>query len=174
MSVISKATFAAGCFWGVEVAFNKKFGSKLLSNKVGYCGGTTKNPTYKQVCTGASGHAEVVQIEFKENEVPYEDLVDFLSHDPTTLNRQGGDSGTQYRSAIFYHDQKQKEIAEKVKAKAAKYFRNVSTTLEKADDFFVAEDYHQNYLVNNPNGYHCSTHFERSWEQIAKEEGTKI
>lgn len=143
------ATFGAGCFWGVELTFQKTKG--VTSTSVGYTGGTTKNPTYEDVCTGHSGHAEVVQVEFDPSIVSYEKLLDVVwgCHDPTTLNRQGPDRGTQYRSAIFYHSSEQEASAKASKAKADKSGRFSSaivTEITPASEYTMAEDYHQKYL----------------------------
>lgn len=146
---MAKATFAAGCFWGVEDAFRQVKG--VSSTTVGYTGGQTKNPTYKQVCTDTTGHAEAVEVEFDPNEVSYRELLAlfFQSHDPTTLNRQGPDYGTQYRSAIFYHDAEQETEAREAKAaleKAGIFKRPIVTQIVPAPDFYRAEDYHQQYF----------------------------
>ena len=143
------ATFGAGCFWGVEAAFKKING--VTSTAVGYMGGTLKDPTYEDVCTDKTGHAEVVQINFDPDVIRYEDLLQvFWSiHDPTQLNRQGPDIGTQYRSVIFYHNEKQKIIAESEKKnleKSGKYKKPIVTDIKVAKDFYRAEEYHQNYL----------------------------
>ena len=143
------ATFGAGCFWGVELTFQKTKG--VTSTSVGYTGGTTNNPTYEDVCTGRSGHAEVVQVEFDPSIVSYEELLDVLwgCHDPTTLNRQGPDRGTQYRSAIYYHSPDQEASAKASKGKADKSGRFSSpivTEITSAPEYYEAEDYHQKYL----------------------------
>ena len=143
------ATFGAGCFWGVEVAFRNVHGVK--DALVGYLGGTLKNPTYKDVCTGRTGHAEVVQVEYDPAEVTYDKLLDVFweNHDPTTLNRQGPDVGTQYRSAIFYHTLEQKRLAEVSKAAlgaSGRFRRPIVTEITEASTFYPAEDYHQRYL----------------------------
>lgn len=143
------ATFGAGCFWGVEVSFRNVKGVKDAA--VGYLGGTTENPTYKDVCTGRTGHAEVVQIAYDPSQVTYEKLLDVFweNHNPTTLNSQGPDFGTQYRSAIFYHTDEQKRIAEESKAKhtaSGKFSRPIVTEITPATAFYKAEDYHQRYL----------------------------
>ncbi len=142
---MEKATFGAGCFWGVEAAFRKMKGVK--STAAGYMGGTTQSPTYEAVCTDTTGHAEVVQVEFDPAEVSYDDLLSVFwkSHNPTELNRQGPDVGTQYRSAIFYHAEEQKKIAENSKA-ALQYPKPVVTEISPAGTFYKAEDYHQQYL----------------------------
>ncbi|TPX57871.1 hypothetical protein SpCBS45565_g08135 [Spizellomyces sp. 'palustris'] len=164
------ATFAAGCFWGVEKSFQKKFGQNGIETLVGYAGGSAERPTYKQVCTGTTGHSEALQIKYDPTKLSYEELVDFFfrMHDPTTKNRQGGDVGTQYRSAILYHNEQQEKIArEQVKAVQHHFGSHpVSTTVEPVGTFWNAEDYHQDYLTNNPHGYECPTHFERTWVRI--------
>jgi peptide-methionine (S)-S-oxide reductase len=146
---MAKATFAAGCFWGVEDAFRQVKG--VTSTTVGYIGGTTKNPTYKEVCTDRTGHAEAVEVEFDPNQVSYRELLAlfFQSHDPTTLNRQGPDFGTQYRSAIFFHDAEQEKEAREAKAaleKAGIFKRPIVTQIVPAPEFYRAEDYHQQYF----------------------------
>jgi len=146
---IEKATFGAGCFWGVEVAFRSIPG--VVNTTVGYEGGITKNPTYKDVCTDTTGHAEVVQVEFDPAKVAYEDLVKafFKLHDPTQLNRQGPDWGTQYRSAIFYHSPEQQQVAQSTKeavAGSGRFTKPVVTEVVPAQEFYPAEDYHQQYL----------------------------
>ena len=146
---MAKATFAAGCFWGVEDAFRQLKG--VTSTTVGYIGGTTRNPTYKEVCTDRTGHAEAVEVEFDPNQVSYRQLLAlfFQSHDPTTLNRQGPDFGTQYRSAIFFHDAEQEKEAREAKAaleKAGIFKRPIVTQIVPAPEFYRAEDYHQQYF----------------------------
>jgi len=146
---LEKATFAAGCFWGVEASFRKVKG--VVSTSVGYTGGTMENPTYKDVCTGRTGHAESVQVEYDPSKVSYDELLDvFWSiHDPTTLDRQGPDFGNQYRSAIFYHNDKQKSMAIASKEKlqnSGKYKNDIVTEITPASTFYMAEDYHQQYL----------------------------
>jgi len=143
------ATFGAGCFWGVEVSFRQVRGVK--DALVGYLGGTLANPTYKDVCTGRTGHAEVVQVEFDPDEVTYDRLLEVFweNHDPTTLNRQGPDVGTQYRSAIFYHTPEQKAAAESSKSRleaSGKFRKPIVTEITAASTFYPAEDYHQRYL----------------------------
>jgi peptide-methionine (S)-S-oxide reductase len=146
---MAKATFAAGCFWGVEDAFRQVKG--VLSTTVGYTGGTTKNPSYKEVCTGRTGHAEAVEVEFDPAQISYLELLKtfWTSHDPTTMNRQGPDIGTQYRSAIFYHDAQQEAEARDSKAmleKQGMFKRPIVTQILPATDFYRAEDYHQQYF----------------------------
>ncbi len=146
---IDKATFGAGCFWGVEAAFRKLPG--ISDVKVGYMGGHVANPTYEQVCSNTTGHAEVAQISFDSDKITYGELLDVFwnVHDPTQLNRQGPDVGSQYRSVIFYHSDEQKRIAEESKdklAKAEKVSRKIVTEIVAASDFWVAEEYHQRYF----------------------------
>ncbi len=143
------ATFGAGCFWGVELRFSELDG--VLSTDVGYMGGQLDEPTYQQVCTDTTGHAEVVQISFDSSKISYEQLLNcfWQWHDPTTLNRQGPDVGTQYRSAIFYHDETQLALAQQsIKELDASgvFARPIVTTLEPAATFWRAEEYHQDYL----------------------------
>ncbi len=144
------ATFGAGCFWGVEAAFAELDG--VTKTTVGYTGGTTANPTYKQVCTGQTGHAEVTQVEFDPARISYDQLLDafWRMHNPTTLNRQGPDFGTQYRSVIYYHNDSQQQLAEKSRADldaSGKLGRSIVTAIEPAGPFYPAEDYHQQYLA---------------------------
>jgi methionine-S-sulfoxide reductase len=151
-----KATLAAGCFWGVEEFYRKIPG--VLETGVGYTGGTKTDPTYYEVTTGKTGHAEAVEIIFDEKKVSYEKLLDwfFKFHDPTTLNKHGNDVGTQYRSAIFYHDEKQKIAAENFIKKVEKskaWKSKIVTEVTKATKFYEAEEEHQKYLLRNPKGY---------------------
>jgi peptide-methionine (S)-S-oxide reductase len=144
-----KATFGAGCFWHVEDLLNKTKGVK--STAVGYIGGQLQNPTYEEVCTDKTGHAEAVEVEYDPDEISFEDLLNVFwsNHNPTTLNRQGPDVGIQYRSAIFYHDETQKEIAEKSKQeldKSEKFDNPIITQIVPAPTFYKAEEYHQKYF----------------------------
>ena len=152
-----KATFAAGCFWGVEFKFSKVPG--VTATAVGYMGGRTDQPTYQDVCNDETGHAEVAQVEFDPAAVGYEALVRkfFEIHNPTQLNRQGPDEGSQYRTGIFYHSPQQKEIAERVKAElnAAKFAGRIVTEIVPAQAFWRAEEYHQRYGEKHP-GHHCA------------------
>lgn len=148
------ATFAAGCFWHVEEAFSKIPG--VISTKVGYSGGKLQNPRYEQVKTGETGHAESVQVTFDPEKVSYEKLLNVFwnEHDPTSLNKQGADIGTQYRAVIFYHNQKQKELAEKSKRRLQKNLEKpIVTEIVPAKKFWPAEEYHQKYLFKNKNTY---------------------
>ena len=149
MSQLEKATFGAGCFWGVEVAFRQVPG--VTDAVAGYLGGTLPNPTYKDVCTGRTGHAEVVEVSYDPSRVRYQDLLNvfWTSHDPTTLNRQGPDRGTQYRSAIFYHDENQKAAAIASKEQlshSGRFSSPIVTEITPASTFYRAEEYHQRYL----------------------------
>ena len=147
---MQKATFGAGCFWGVEASFQKIKG--VTSTTVGYMGGKTKNPTYEQVCTDKTGHIEVVQITYDPLIVSYEKLLEIFwsIHNPTQLNRQGPDIGTQYRSVIFFHSKEQKYIAEQSKQKQIlRYKKEIVTEITPAKEFYSAEEYHQKYLEKN-------------------------
>lgn len=155
---LDTATFGAGCFWCVEAIFQQIKGVKSV--KSGYTGGHIKNPAYREVCNGTTGHAEVAQIVFNPDTVSFTKLLEvfFQTHDPTTLNKQGADVGTQYRSAIFYHSQEQKEIAEKVIEKLTSeniFDKPIVTEVSKIGEFYPAEDYHQNYYNNNSEQGYC-------------------
>ncbi|KAH8927471.1 methionine sulfoxide reductase A [Atractiella rhizophila] len=160
------AIVANGCFWGTEHMYRKHYDGKgLLDAEVGFIGGDLSNPSYRQVCSGTTNHAEATKLVFDNSKVSYEELIEFhyRMHDPTTLNRQGGDIGTQYRSAIFYLNPQQKEIAERVTEKVQKERfdpngKKIVTQILEAGEWWPAEDYHQKYLINNPSGYHCPTH----------------
>lgn len=146
------ATFGGGCFWCTEAVFRELKGVHSVVS--GYSGGRTENPTYEEVCSGTTGHAEVIQIEYDPSEVRYEELLEifFATHDPTTLNRQGNDIGTQYRSVIFYHNDEQKQIAERVIADLTQeevYDNKIVTEVTKMGAFYPAEGYHQDYYTNN-------------------------
>ena len=156
---LETATLAAGCFWCVEAVFDDLKGVQDVVS--GYSGGHTENPTYQQVCSETTGHAEVVQIKFDPNELSYKELLQvfFTVHDPTQLNRQGNDVGTSYRSAIFYHSDEQKRVAEEVvKEFEAEgiYDKSIVTQIASFDKFYAAEDYHQEYFANNPNQPYCA------------------
>lgn len=158
LNQIEIATLGAGCFWCVEAVFERIDG--VIDVVSGYTGGKTKNPSYKEVISGKTGHVETAQISFDKTKISYDQILEifWLSHDPTTLNRQGNDVGTQYRSAIFFHNLNQKNIAERsLKEKSnSKIFKNrIVTTIEKLDIFYEAENYHQDYFNNNPNAPYC-------------------
>src|SRR5438309_11108845 len=146
---MEKATFAAGCFWGVEAVFRQIEG--VTATRVGYTGGDFKNPTYKDVCSGTTGHAEAVEVEYDPSKVTYEELLEVFweNHDPTTLNRQGPDFGSQYRSVVFYHTPEQKAAAEAFKEnlqRSGRFGKPVVTVIAPAPNFWRAEEYHQRYL----------------------------
>ena len=146
---MAKATFGAGCFWGVEVTFRQLEG--VLDTQVGYMGGHLVNPTYQDVCTGTTGHAEVLQVEFDPEQISYEALLDIFwkAHDPTQLNRQGPDVGTQYRSGIYYEDEAQRATAEASRAsleQSGQHSSPIATEIAAASEFYRAEEYHQQYL----------------------------
>ena len=156
---IETATFGAGCFWCVEAIFQRLDGVDAVAS--GYMGGRVTNPTYEQVCTGETGHAEVVQVKFDPQKISYEELLEIFwqLHDPTTLNRQGADVGTQYRSAIFYHSDEQKAAAERSRATADasdSFVSPIVTEIAEASEFFEAEGYHQDYFNNNLHAPYCS------------------
>lgn len=145
------AYFAGGCFWCIEAIFQRVNG--VLSLASGYCNGSTKNPTYQEICAGDSGHAEVLKIEFDETQISYTELLEIfvVVHDPTSLNQQGADMGTQYRSAVFYTDSKQRELAQSL----IDSIKGAVTEVSPLDVFYVAEDYHQNYFNDNQNQPYC-------------------
>ncbi|MBN2229403.1 MAG: peptide-methionine (S)-S-oxide reductase MsrA [Candidatus Thorarchaeota archaeon] len=152
------ATFGSGCFWCTEAVFQQLKGVNSVVS--GYSGGHVENPSYEQVCTGKTGHAEVCQIEFDPKQISFEELLEifFDTHDPTTLNRQGNDFGTQYRSVIFYHNEDQKQLAEKMKSdlEGKKTFKGpIVTEIAAFEKFYPAENYHQNYFRDNPNQGYC-------------------
>lgn len=158
MSHKDVAVLGGGCFWGVEDLIRNLDG--VLDTSVGYCGGELANPKYEDVKTGRTGHAEVIRVVFDPTKISFEALLQqfFRLHDPTTLNQQGGDRGTQYRSVIFYQNEEQKRVAEIVKSqvdKSGKWKNPVVTEITAAKPYYEAEEYHQDYLVKNPNGYTC-------------------
>ena len=158
MNEMQKATFGAGCFWCVEAVFERLDGVKDVMP--GYTGGHKNNPTYKEICTGMTGHAEVAQVTYDSKIITFNELLNMFwkSHDPTTRNRQGNDIGTQYRSAIFYHNDEQKLLAEESKLKVddSRIFTNpIVTEITKLDKFWPAEDYHNNYYANNMDQPYC-------------------
>ena len=171
MKEMQKATFGAGCFWCVEAVFERLDG--VIDVIPGYSGGHKKNPTYREICTGTTGHAEVAQITFDPKIITFNDLLNMFwkSHDPTTKNRQGNDVGTQYRSAIFYHDNKQKSIAEDSKNMVdnSNIFLNpIVTEINKLDKFWTAEDYHNNYYNNNMNQPYCRVVIKPKLDKLFK------
>jgi len=158
-----------GCFWCLEAVFERLPG--VLSVASGYAGGHTENPTYRDICTGNTGHAEITQIEFDPERISYDQLLDVFwqAHDPTTLNRQGADEGTQYRSIILYRDQNQKGIAEKSKAAAQKDFKSsIVTEIVPLTKFYKAEDYHQHYFDNNAHAPYCQVVIAPKLEKLEK------
>lgn len=174
---LETATFGAGCFWCVEAIFQDLKG--VYSVKAGYAGGHVKNPTYKEVCTGTTGHAEVAQIKFDPQQISYEDLlyVFWRTHNPTTLNRQGADVGTQYRSAVFYHDEQQKEAAEKSKKETDAsdlYSDPIVTEIEPISNYSEAEDYHQDYYNLNPNQPYCRLVIDPKVDKFRKQFKDKL
>jgi peptide-methionine (S)-S-oxide reductase len=167
----AKATFAGGCFWCTEAVYAELKGVKRVTS--GYLGGQVPNPTYKDVCTGLTGHAEAVEIEYDPTQVSYEKLLEvfFATHDPTTKNRQGADVGTQYRSGVFYHDDDQKRIAEQVirKLDEAQVFpAKIVTEVTKASIFYPAEGYHQDYFANNPFQPYCQAVVSPKVDKVRK------
>jgi peptide-methionine (S)-S-oxide reductase len=171
------ATFAGGCFWCTEAVFKRLKGvNSVLS---GYTGGSVANPTYEQVCSGRTGHAEAVQVDFDPAVISYEDLlhVFFKLHDPTTLNRQGADIGTQYRSAIFYHDEEQREAAEHVKREvdtSKAYDDPVVTEIVPAGEYYPAEDYHLDFYDQNRSYPYCRVIIDPKVEKLYREFGEKV
>ncbi|QDU97910.1 peptide-methionine (S)-S-oxide reductase MsrA [Lignipirellula cremea] len=153
---VEVATFGAGCFWCVEAVFNELKGVRSVVS--GYMGGPLKNPTYEQICTGQTGHAEVAQVTFDPEQIRFEELLEVFwkTHDPTTLNRQGNDKGTQYRSAVFYHSDQQRQLAETFKQKLRDAGVDVVTEITAADVFYPAEDYHQDFFAQNNGHPYCT------------------
>ncbi len=171
------ATFGAGCFWCVEAVFQDLKG--VSSVKSGYCNGTTKNPTYKEVCTGTTGHAEVLRVIFNPKEISFKELLEVFwqTHDPTTLNRQGGDVGTQYRSGIYYHSPEQKALAEKYKTEldsSGAFSAPIVTEIAAAGTFYPAEDYHQNYYKQNGEQSYCQFVIKPKMDKFKKVFGDKL
>ena len=171
------ATLANGCFWCTEAIFQQLNGVEKVTS--GYTGGNLKNPTYKEICTGNTGHAEGIQIEFDSNIISYQEILDvfFSTHDPTTLNRQGYDIGTQYRSAIFYHNLEQKEIAENLieaLTNAKVFDKLIVTEVTKFDIFYKAEEYHQNYYNNNKTQGYCVAVINPKLEKFLKQFKSKL
>ncbi|WP_293897967.1 peptide-methionine (S)-S-oxide reductase MsrA [Sporocytophaga sp.] len=177
MANIDTATFGAGCFWCVEAIFQGMKGvQKVVS---GYTGGQVENPTYKEVCTGNTGHAEVIQVYYDPAVVSFKDLLEVFwqTHDPTTLNRQGNDVGTQYRSSVFYHNAEQKELAEKYKKEldhSGAFSSPIVTEIVPISKFFPAEDYHQNYFNLNQGQPYCTYVIKPKVEKFKKVFGDKV
>lgn len=171
------ATLANGCFWCTEAMFSRVKGIKSVIP--GYSGGKTSNPSYEQVCTGITGHAETIQIKYDPKIISFEKILDIFwhTHDPTTLNRQGNDVGTQYRSAIFYHDENQKNIADKSKKELEKegVFKNpIVTEIIPYSNFYPAEDYHKEYYEKNRNAPYCSFVIDPKIQKLFQKYGNKI
>lgn len=171
------ATFGGGCFWCTEAVFLQMRGVKSVTS--GYTGGHTPNPTYEDICDGDTGHAEVVQIVFDPKQISFSELLEvhWRSHDPTTLNRQGNDTGPQYRSAVFYHSDQQRELAERYKAKidaAGVYGKPLVTEITKASAFYPAEGYHQNYYANNAGDGYCRVMIGPKLEKLRKVFAEKV
>lgn len=166
-----KATFAAGCFWCTEAVFQQLKGVQKVAS--GYIGGTVKNPTYEQVCTGRTGHAEAIQITYDPKVITYPELLEVFwqTHDPTTLNRQGADVGTQYRSGVFYHSEDQRKLAEEYKEKlnkAGAFKSPIVTEITKAGEFYVAENYHQDYYNLHGHAPYCSAVIKPKVDKVQK------
>ncbi len=171
------ATLGSGCFWCTEAFFLKLKGVESVES--GYSGGKVKNPTYREICTGMTGHAEVVQVKFNPKEISYEDILEVFwnTHDPTTLNKQGADEGTQYRSVVFYHNDDQKKVAEQYKIQLDKSgtFKNpIVTEITPLSIFYPAEDYHQNYYALNPNQGYCQYVIRPKVEKFNKQYSAKL
>lgn len=165
------ATLAGGCFWCTEAVFQELKGVKSVTS--GYMGGETKNPTYKQICTGTTGHAEVIRIEYDPEQIAFAQLLEvfFATHDPTTLNRQGNDIGTQYRSAVFFHNDEQRETAEALIKRLNEsdvFDARIVTEVTAASEFYAAEDYHQDYWANNPNQPYCQAMIPSKLKKVHK------
>ncbi len=174
---IAVATFGNGCFWCTEAIFQQLKGVQKVMP--GYTGGSLKNPTYKEVCSGLTGHAEAIQITYDPNEISYRELLDvfFYTHDPTTLNRQGNDVGTQYRSAIFYQDENQKQDAGKIIQQLTQekvYDDSIVTEIVPLTVFYTAEDYHKDYYINNKNQPYCRAVINPKIDKFLKKYGSKI
>ena len=174
---VETATFGAGCFWCVEAVFQELDG--VLSVKSGYTGGHVDNPTYQQICTGRTGHAEVCLIKYDPAKISFKELLEvfWMTHDPTTLNRQGVDTGTQYRSAIFFHDKDQKELAQKYKQalnQQGAFGRPVVTEIVAAEVFYPCEKYHDNYFKDNPNAGYCRAVIKPKMKKFRKAFADKL
>jgi peptide-methionine (S)-S-oxide reductase len=176
-SILQTATFGNGCFWCTEAVFRDVKGVEEVIS--GYMGGKTKNPTYKEVCTGLTNHAEVLQLKYDPTKVSYETLLEIFwnTHDPTTLNKQGNDEGTQYRSVVFYHNEEQKKIAEQYKKQLAAsgvYKKPIVTEITAATEYYKAEGYHQNYFALNPEQSYCQYVIRPKVEKFKKQFASKL
>jgi peptide-methionine (S)-S-oxide reductase len=174
---LDTATFGAGCFWCVEAIFQNLDGVESVAS--GYSGGHVKNPAYKEVCNGTTGHAEVIQLTYDPSKITFEELLEVFwqTHDPTTLNRQGADVGTQYRSAIFYHNDKQKELAETYRKKldeSGAFDKPIVTEISPIKNFYKAEDYHQNYYNQNSEESYCTFVIRPKLDKFKKVFGDKM
>ncbi|RZJ49722.1 MAG: peptide-methionine (S)-S-oxide reductase [Flavobacterium sp.] len=175
MENLSVATFGGGCFWCIEAVIQRLKGIKTI--KSGFSGGFIKNPPYREVCTGRTGHAEVIQVTFDPDIISYHDLITIFmtSHDPTTLNRQGGDNGTQYRSVVLYNDDSQKEITEKVFEEVQPVYADpIVTELKAFEVFYNAEDYHQNYYNQNKETGYCQIVIDPKIQKLKKMYADKL
>lgn len=174
-TTLQAATLGGGCFWCLEASYQLIKGvEKIVS---GYAGGGSENPTYEEVSTGTTGHAEVVQIDFDPEVISYKDILDIFwaLHDPTTKDRQGTDVGSQYRSVIFYHNDDQRKAAEESRAEIAKFWPNtIVTTIEPLKDFYQAEDYHQNYFMNHPEQSYCQIVINPKLEKLRQKFEAKL
>lgn len=171
------ATFGGGCFWCTEAVFQQLRGVRKVVS--GYCGGSVPQPTYEQVCSKRTGHAEVVQVEFEPRQISYADVLEvfFRTHDPTTVDRQGNDVGPQYRSVIYYHSEQQRRTAEQVKSRldAERVFADpIVTTIEPLAEFYPAEGYHQNYFADNPRQPYCSFVIAPKVDKLRKNFADKV
>jgi len=174
-TITETATLGAGCFWCVEAIFQELEGVSKVES--GFSGGSVKNPAYKEVITGRTGHAEVIQITFNPSVIAFSDILDVFwnTHDPTTLNRQGNDVGSQYRSAVFYHSDEQRTIAEASKKAAQNYFsKPIVTEITAFSSFYIAEDYHQDYFILNGNQPYCSMVIRPKVEKFKIKYGDKL
>ena len=175
--MLKEATFGAGCFWCIEACYSEMKG--IIEVYPGYAGGQTINPTYNQVCEGKTGHAEVARIVFNDAEITFEELLEvfWFVHNPTQLNRQGNDIGTQYRSVVFYHDEEQKKITEEYKARLTKeevWDQQIVTEIVPIANFYKAEAYHQNYFKSNPENMYCQAVVRPKVEKFRKVFGEKL
>jgi peptide-methionine (S)-S-oxide reductase len=168
---MEEATFAGGCFWCIEAPFKRVEGVESATS--GYTGGDTPNPTYKEVCSGTTGHAEAVRVVYDSDEVTYRELLElfFTLHDPTTLNREGPDVGSQYRSAVFYHNQRQRDAVESYIEELEKegVYDGIVTEVSPTEEFYVAEEYHQDYYEKNPNDGYCRVNVQPKIKKTEKE-----